>query len=75
MKIDPLVAPAERARRSGNTCCLAADARGVQDGLAEGGVLTWGEYGRVRISGHLYNGSEDVERLMGALAELEACGE
>ena len=70
-----VISPAERERRSGNTCFLAEDARGVQDGLAERGVLTWGEYGRVRISGHLYNGSEDIERLVAALTELDVCGE
>ena len=29
-----------------------------------------GEYGRVRVSGHLYNNSDDVERFLGVLGEL-----
>ena len=66
-----VISPSERQARSGNTCFLARDARGVQDALARRGVLTWGEYGRVRVSGHLHNGSEDVERLLAALDELE----
>jgi selenocysteine lyase/cysteine desulfurase len=32
-------------------------------------VYVWGEYGRVRVSGHLYNGSADVVRLCDALKE------
>lgn len=62
-----VISPSERWRRSGNTCFLAGDARGVQDRLGERGVLVWGEYGRVRVSGHLYNGSDDVRALLGAL--------
>jgi len=40
------------------------------DRLAEHQVYVWGEYGRVRVSGHLYNGSADVERLCDALKEI-----
>jgi selenocysteine lyase/cysteine desulfurase len=65
-----VISPRERQRRSGNTCFLADDARGAALCLAERGVLTWGEYGRVRVSGHLYNGSRDVERLLEALREI-----
>ena len=65
-----VISPRFREGRSGNTCFLAEDAKGVQDRLAARGVLCWGEYGRVRISGHLYNGSADVDRLLKALAEV-----
>ena len=66
-----VISPSGRRARSGNTCFLAGDARGVQERLAAKKVLTWGEYGRVRISGHLFNGSDDVERLLAALAALD----
>lgn len=65
-----VISPLRRAARSGNTCFLADDAKGVQQRLAGRGVLVWGEFGRVRVSGHLYNGSEDVERFLAALAQV-----
>ena len=61
------VSSSERWRRSGNTCFLAEDAHAVQERLAGRGVLVWGEYGRVRVSGHLHNSSGDVEALLAAL--------
>jgi selenocysteine lyase/cysteine desulfurase len=67
-----VISPKVREARSGNTCFLADDAKGLQNRLAERRVLCWGEYGRVRISTHLYNGSQDVERLLEALSELSA---
>jgi selenocysteine lyase/cysteine desulfurase len=33
-------------------------------------VLVGGESGRVRVSGHLYNNSADVERFLTVLEEL-----
>ena len=64
-----VISPLERERRSGNTCFAADDAHGLCEALAERGVLVWGEYGRVRVSGHLYNNSTDVERFLAILAE------
>ncbi len=65
-----VISPRLRSRQSGNTCFAAHDARAVMHELAARGVLVWGEYGRVRVSGHLYNGSSDVERLWQALEEI-----
>ena len=65
-----MISPRQRQARSGNTCFLADDARGTQQRLQELGVLVWGEYGRVRVSGHLYNGGDDVDRLVQALKAL-----
>ena len=65
-----VISPSERDRRSGNTCFAAKDAHGLCEAMADRGVLVWGEHGRVRVSGHLYNTSEDVERLLAVLAEL-----
>jgi len=66
----PVISPQRWPARSGNTCFLADDAKGVQQRLAQHQVLVWGEYGRVRVSGHLYNSSEDVGRFLAALAQL-----
>jgi selenocysteine lyase/cysteine desulfurase len=66
-----VISPDERRRRSGNTCFLSADAARLTRELAAQGVLVWGEYGRVRISGHLFNGSTDVELLLAALKNME----
>jgi selenocysteine lyase/cysteine desulfurase len=62
-----VISPRQRRARSGNTCFLADDARACQQALKERGVLVWGEHGRVRVSGHLYNGSDDVDCLIEAL--------
>ena len=43
----------------------------MQVRLAEMGVLCWGEFGRMRISTHLYNGSADVTRLLAVLSEQQ----
>ena len=64
-----VISPRDRAARSGNTCFLSDDARELQNRLAGKGILVWGEFGRVRISTHLHNGSDDVERLLAALRE------
>ena len=64
-----VISPQIRSARSGNTCFLVEDAQAMQTRLAEMGVLCWGEFGRMRISTHLYNGSADVARLLTALSE------
>lgn len=64
-----VISPQTRSARSGNTCFLVQDAHALQLRLAEMGVLCWGEFGRMRISTHLYNGSADVTRLLTALSE------
>ncbi|MBI4531487.1 MAG: aminotransferase class V-fold PLP-dependent enzyme [Candidatus Latescibacteria bacterium] len=65
-----VISPKFRAGRSGNTCFLVEDAKGMEDRLTDRGVLCWGEYGRVRVSTHLYNGSADVEQFLKVLAEV-----
>lgn len=64
-----VISPQIRSARSGNTCFLVEDAQAMQTRLAEMRVLCWGEFGRMRISTHLYNGSADVARLLTALSE------
>ena len=62
-----VITPRARASRSGNTCFLDTHAEATRKSLEAYRVLIWGELGRVRISGHLYNSSDDVERLLDAL--------
>ena len=66
----PVISPSARPQRSGNTCFADDDAHRLSEALADRGVLVWGEYGRVRVSGHLYNNSDDVERFLAVLGEL-----
>jgi cysteine desulfurase / selenocysteine lyase len=45
------------------------------EGMAQRGVLAWNGRGRIRISFHGYNGSEDMDRAADALiAEWRAAG-
>lgn len=64
-----VISPQNRSARSGNTCFLVEDAHAMQVRLAEIGILCWGEFGRMRISTHLYNGSADVAHLLTTLSE------
>jgi len=66
-----VITPNRREARSGNTVYLSEDANGEEERLAAAGVLVWGDYGRVRVSGHLYNGSDDVDRFISILTEQE----
>ena len=67
----PVLEPPSRAASSGNTCLIVEEAKQLQRALEERRVLTWGDYGRLRISTHLYNGEEDVDRLFAALDQVE----
>ncbi|MDE2887274.1 MAG: aminotransferase class V-fold PLP-dependent enzyme [Gemmatimonadota bacterium] len=66
----PVISPRERVARSGNTCFAVDDAKGLETALAAQNVLCWGEYGRLRVSTHLYNGSADVDRLLEVLGQM-----
>ena len=66
-----VISPQARDRRSGNTCFAVSDARALMHALAEQQVHVWGEYGRVRVSGHIYNSMVDLERLWHALDVLD----
>lgn len=65
-----VITPSEYGARSGNTSFLATDAGEVQHRLARQQVLVWGESGRVRVSGHLYNGGDDVDRFVEAMKKI-----
>jgi selenocysteine lyase/cysteine desulfurase len=66
----PVISAGEEAAMSGNTCFLVNEASQLRDRLAAQGILVWGEHGRVRVSTHLYNSSDDVQRLLETLSGL-----
>ncbi len=68
-----LMTPRDPEQRAGNICFMTPHIDEVTAWLARQGILVWGGYagvGRVRISTHLYNADEDVERLLAALRRL-----
>ena len=66
-----VISPTTREARSGNTCFACEDGRDLVNRLQKHNVYCWGEFGRVRVSTHLYNSSADVTRLLDALVELK----
>lgn len=64
-----VMTPDAPRQRAGNTCFVEADAEALTSGLAERGVQVWGSEGRIRVSGHVYNSAEDVDRFFAALDE------
>jgi selenocysteine lyase/cysteine desulfurase len=68
-----LMTPKEPDGRAGNVCFIAEDIGGITSGLAANGVRIWGGYGgvgRIRVSTHLYNSDEDVERFFTVLRSI-----
>jgi cysteine desulfurase / selenocysteine lyase len=63
-----LLTPAEPARRSGNVSVRAARGAELAGYLAAQGIHCWGGDGRIRASVHLFNGDDDIDRLLAALA-------
>jgi cysteine desulfurase / selenocysteine lyase len=62
-----LLTPAEPARRSGNVSFGSAAGAELASYLAAEGIHCWGGDGRVRVSLHLFNGDDDIDRLLAAL--------
>ena len=64
-----LMSPEKRESRSGNTTFRIENAEQVVADLAKKDILLWGEFGRIRVSTHAHNGTEDLDRLFDALKE------
>lgn len=67
-----LLTPADPARRSGNVSIRAARGAELAEYLAAMGIHCWGGDGRLRGSVHLFNGDDDIDRLLAALDEAPA---
>ncbi len=65
-----VISPNARKARSGNTSFACSDGRDMANRLEERDIFCWGDFGRVRVSTHLYNSSDDVTRLLDALADM-----
>ena len=65
-----LMTSQDGSRRAGNVCFATPNSEAVAEWLGQKGVLVWPGSGRVRISTHLYNTVEDVDRLLSALKEM-----
>jgi selenocysteine lyase/cysteine desulfurase len=68
-----LMTPENPNERAGNVCFMTTHIGDITEWLDRQKILAWGGYGgvgRVRISTHLYNSSQDVDRLLTALKDL-----
>ena len=65
-----IMTPLANNQRAGNACFMARDLQPVIRSLNDQGILIWGAYGgfgRLRISTHVYNSTEDIDRCVKAL--------
>jgi selenocysteine lyase/cysteine desulfurase len=68
-----LMTPRDPSRRAGNICFMTPHISEIMAWLSKRKILVWGAYagvGRVRVSTHLYNSAQDVQRLLNALEDL-----
>jgi selenocysteine lyase/cysteine desulfurase len=68
----PVITPEAHGERGGNVCFLAEDAGGIAAGLAAERVLVWGGEGRIRVSPHVHDDRDDIERFFEALDRVGA---
>ena len=70
-----VMTPPNPDQRAGNICFMTPHIKEIMAWLSDRRILVWGAYAgveRVRVSTHLYNSAEDVERLLNALKDLPA---
>jgi selenocysteine lyase/cysteine desulfurase len=62
-----VMTPAGPGNHAGNVCFRCGDPEAVMQRAAEDGILVWADYGRIRLSVHLFTTIEDVETLLDRL--------
>ena len=71
----PSTTPPDPRWHGASVCAEHPQAAAIVEGMARRGVLAWNGRGRIRISFHGYNGSDDMDRAADALiAEWRAAG-
>lgn len=65
-----VISPDSSIARSGNTSFCVENSEAMMTALGQQDVLVWGDRGRIRISTHLYNDSDDVARAIEAIASV-----
>lgn len=69
MGLDVLT-PIDRTKRAGIVSFEHPEVKRIAAELEQDHVFVWGGDGRIRVSTHLYNDMEDVERLLGSLQKI-----
>lgn len=67
-----IMTPRDPNERAGNISIRCPDGEGMAGRLCEQGVYLWGGDGRIRASVHLFNDSEDIDRLIALMPHAEA---
>ncbi len=63
----PTLTPVEPTRRGPSVSIPSGDAAALMQRLEALSILVWNGFGRIRVSLHGYNGTDDVDRLLAAL--------
>jgi selenocysteine lyase/cysteine desulfurase len=62
-----VMTPSGLQNHAGNVCFRCADPEAVMRRATEEAILVWADYGRIRLSVHLFTTEEDVETLLDRL--------
>jgi len=66
----PLATPSDPRWRAGNNCFWVENPEAIAERLARENILVSGYSGRIRISTHVWNDEEDVDRCLAALEPI-----